>query len=86
MIETVPPHYHVSGIMVNPLVVPLAAGRSALVSIKFHSKFRDFTAAALEEIYKPKSIDGQEAVPKGMVRNKKLAERLEKKKKEQSEA
>lgn len=46
--------------MVNPLVIPLAAGRSSLVSIKYISKFREFTAAALEEIYKPKTVDGIE--------------------------
>ena len=87
MVEVVPPHYQISGIMVNPLVIPLAAGRSSLVSIKYHSKFREFNAFALEEIFKPKAIDGTDAVPKGMVaRNKKLAERLEKKKAEQATA
>ena len=68
------------------MVVPLSAGRSTLLSVKYHSKFREFSAAALEDLYKPKIADGSE-VPKGMVaRNKKLAERLEKKKKEQQDA
>lgn len=58
MIEVVPPNFQVSGILVNPLVVPLAAGRSTLVSIKFHSKFREFNASSLEEIFKPKAIEG----------------------------
>lgn len=67
--------------MINPLVIPLAAGRSSLVSVKYHSKFREFNALTLEELYKPKGSDGSEALPKGMVaRNKKLADRLEKKK------
>lgn len=44
------------------------------------------TAAALEDLYKPKFIEGGE-IPRGMVaRNRKLADRLEKKKKDQSEA
>jgi len=54
MTEVVPPNLTLSGILVNPLVVPLAAGRSALVSVKYHSKFRDFNAVTLDELYKPK--------------------------------
>lgn len=89
LMELVPPNFQISGLIVNPLVVPLQAGRSSLVSIKFHSNFRDFSAQALEDMYKPKLIgkDGEELIPKGMVaRNRKIAERLEKKKKEQDSA
>lgn len=52
--EVVPPNYSISGLIVNPLVVPLQAGRSSLLSIKYLSKFREFTASALEDMYKPK--------------------------------
>lgn len=73
--------------MVNPLVVPLAAGRSTLLSVKYHSKFRDLTAAVLEDLFKPKIGGEGDTLPKGMVaRNRKLAERIEKKNKEKSEA
>jgi hypothetical protein len=54
------------------------------VSIKYHANFRDLTAAGLNNLNKPKSIDGGEnelGMPRGLApRNKKLAERLEKKK------
>jgi hypothetical protein len=84
MIEVVPPNFQLSGLLVNPLVVPLAGGRSTLVSFKYHSKFREFNAYTLEELFRPKAADGSDLVPKGMVaRNKKLADRLETKKKEQ---
>jgi len=45
------------------------------------------TAAALEDLYKPKiNADGKEDVPKGMVtRNRKLADRIEKKNKEKQD-
>lgn len=64
--------------------MPLSAGRSTLLSVKYHSKFRDLTAAVLEDLYKPKpNPDGTDGLPKGMVaRNRKLAERIEKKNKE----
>ena len=37
LMEVVPPNYSISGILVNPLVIPLQAGRSSLLSIKYHS-------------------------------------------------
>lgn len=43
MIELVPPNPKLSGLMVNPLVQSLAAGKSTLVSVKYTSKFRDLT-------------------------------------------
>lgn len=82
--EVVPPNYQLSGIMVNPLVIPMAPGKQALISIKYHANFRDLTAATMNNIHKPKTIDGGEnanGMPVGLApRNKKLAERLEKKK------
>jgi hypothetical protein len=76
--------------MVNPLVIPMAPGRQSLVSIKYVSGFRDLTAATLNGIHvpKPKAPDGEndDGMPRGLVnRNKKLAERLEKKKNEVKE-
>lgn len=84
MAELVPPNYNLSGIMVNPQVIPMAPGKQALVSIKYHANFRDLTAAGLNNIHKPKPVEGGEnasGMPQGLApRNKKLAERLEKKK------
>lgn len=85
MLEMIPPNFQLTGILINPLVVPLSGGKSALVSFKYHSKFREFNARTLEELYKPKIKDG-DIVPKGMVRNKLLEERLAKKKKDQESA
>ena len=42
-IEVVPPVNAVSGLTVNPLVKPIEAGKSTLVSVKFDSCFRDLT-------------------------------------------
>lgn len=42
-IEVVPPKNSISGLTVNPLVKPIEAGKSTLVSIKFDSRFRDLT-------------------------------------------
>lgn len=42
-VEVVPPMNAVSGLVVNPLVKPIEAGKSTLVSIKFDSRFRDLT-------------------------------------------
>lgn len=88
MAELVPPNYNLSGIMVNPLVIPMAPGKQALVSIKYHANFRDLTAAGLANMNKPKAVDGGEnahGMPQGLAPyNKKLAERLEKKKAEAS--
>ncbi len=49
--------------------------------------FRDMSATALEDLYKPKiGADGKEEIPRGMVaRNRKLAERIEKKNKEKQD-
>ena len=42
-IEVVPPTGAMSGLTVNPLVKPMEAGKSTLVSVKFDSRFRDLT-------------------------------------------
>ncbi len=64
----------------------MPAGKSALVSVKYHSQFRDLTAQLMEGFAAPRVLREGE-VPKGMVtRNRKLEERLEAKKKAQQEA
>lgn len=86
MVEVVPPNLTISGILVNPLVVSLTAGRSSLVSVKYSSKFRSFNSMTIEDLKKPKVQESSEK-PKDLASiNKKLAERLEKKKKQQAEA
>lgn len=35
MVEVVPPNFQLSGLIINPLVIPMASGRKALVSIKY---------------------------------------------------
>ena len=42
-IEVVPPPNKLSGLIVNPLVKPIEAGKSTLVSVKFDSLFRDLS-------------------------------------------
>lgn len=54
-VEVVPPMNAVSGLVVNPLVKPIEAGKSTLVSIKFDSLFRDLTYKTHEDIMGPKS-------------------------------
>ena len=87
MVELAPPNFALSGLLVNPLVIPMAQGRQALVSVKYVAGFRELTAAAVQDQHKakPKAADGEneEGMPRGLVnRNKKIAERLEKKKNE----
>lgn len=42
-VEVVPPMQALSGLTVNPLVKPIEAGKSTLVSVKFDSSFRDLS-------------------------------------------
>lgn len=91
LVEVVPPHPGLSGITVNPVVIPMSAGRQALVSLRYTAAFRDLTAASMANLNKaqPKADSGEneEGMPKGLVaRNKKIAERLEKKKADASNA
>jgi hypothetical protein len=79
IVETVPPHPDVCGLMVNPLVIDLKSGRSALVCIRYKSEFRDLTLKKMEELFKPK--DNNTAKPG--LGNKKI---LERQKKEREEA
>lgn len=77
-VELVPPNPQLCGLMVNPLVKELPAGKATLVSIKYTSQFRDLTNKTLTEINQAK---GKMDVPPGMVKvNKKLQARLEAKK------
>jgi len=81
MIECVPPHLKLSGLLVNPLVNTLKAGSGALVSIKYSSMFRDLTFAALDAIKNPPiDYNNLGGVPGLVAVNKKLAERLAAKK------
>ena len=86
-IEVVPPKGCFSGLTVNPLVKPIEAGKSTLVSIKFDSKFRDLNYFSYEELTAPKKVE--EVKGTGLVkagRNKKLEERIKKQKEEKEAA
>ena len=84
----VPPRNGVSGLTVNPLVKPIEAGKSTLVSVKFDSKFRDLTYSSYEEMNaKPKT--DEEAKGTGLARqgrNKRLEEKIKQKKEEREAA
>jgi len=72
--EVVPPNPKVSGLIVNPTVKPLPAGRSTLVSIRYESAFRDYTYWTSKDLFTPEE---KETAPKGIaVRNKKLEARI----------
>jgi len=43
LVELVPPNLKVSGLLINPLVTELKAGKSSLVCIRYNSEFRDLT-------------------------------------------
>lgn len=81
----VPPLARVSGLLVNPLVKDLDAGRSTLVSIRYDSKFRDVDYKLMMDIMQPEILAGKGT---GLisVRNKKLEERLKKEKAEKEAA
>ena len=71
----------VCGLTVNPLVKPIEAGKSTLVSVKFDSKFRDMNYYTHEEIMGPKkdSEDKNMGIAKAG-RNRKLEEKIRKQK------
>ena len=72
-----PPTKEISGLTVNPLVKPIEAGKSTLVSVKFDSKFRDLTYAAYEEMTAPKKSEETKATGLAKTgRNKKLEEKI----------
>lgn len=71
----------------NPLVKPLPANRSTLVSIRYESAFRDLDYWTMQELFKPK--EDEEIKPKGLItgaRNKKLEAKIKKMKEEEGEA
>lgn len=85
MVEIVPPNPRVSGLMVNPLVSIIKQGGGALVSLKYNSKFRDLTHAIMSTLSQP--LPDEKAGVAGLVNvNKKLAARLEARKKQAAEA
>ena len=60
----------------NPLVKPIEAGKSTLISVKYNSEFRDLTYSKMNEIVKP-AQNAQKAT--GMIsgaRNKRVAEKV----------
>ncbi len=48
MMEFVPPPIKLSGIMMTPLVLDMKGKDVGLVSVKYQSNFRDFTAQGME--------------------------------------
>lgn len=83
IVEMVPPNPRISGLMVNPLVSIIKAGSGALVSMRYNSKFRDLTYKVMEDLGKPlRSDNGKDQIAGLVSINKKLAARLEAKKKE----
>lgn len=84
-VEVVPPNIKVSGILVNPLVKQLDAGRSTLISIRYDSKFRDIDYKMMQSILQPQIAESKNT---GLVsvRNKRLEERIKKEKLEKEQA
>ena len=77
--EAVPPMNTLSGLTVNPLVQPIEAGKSTLVSVKFDSKFRDLTYQSYEDIMAPvKTLSTKSTGIAKAGRNKKLEEKIRK--------
>jgi hypothetical protein len=82
-IEVVPPMMGMSGLTVNPLVKPLEAGRSTLVSIRYDSQFRDLDYKTMQKLTTPEIPESKNT---GLVRNKRLEERIKREKQERSES
>jgi len=86
-IEVVPPMKSLSGLTVNPLVKPIEAGKSTLISVKFDSKFRDLTYQNYEEIMTPaKTLENKNTGIARAGKNKKLEEKIRKQKEEREAA
>ena len=86
-LEVVPPMTACSGLTVNPLVKPIEAGKSTLVSVKFDSLFRDLTYFKHQEIFAPKVIE--EVKTTGLAkagRNKRLEEKIKQRREEKEAA
>lgn len=83
-VEVVPPLNKVSGLLINPLVKELEAGRSTLVSVRYDSKFRDIDYKLGQSIMAQEIGEGNNT---GLVqtRNKRLEERLKKEKQEKEQ-
>mmetsp|Transcript_1592 Transcript_1592/g.2347 ORF Transcript_1592/g.2347 Transcript_1592/m.2347 type:complete len:117 (+) Transcript_1592:1905-2255(+) len=76
-----------SGLTVNPLVKPIEAGKSTLISVKFDSKFRDLTYQNYEEIMAPaKTLENKNTGIARAGKNKKLEEKIRKQKEEREAA
>ncbi len=80
MVELVPPNLRITGLLVNPLVTELKAGKSALVCIRYNSDFRDLTYQRMQELFNKENFGDNK--PGIGIRNKKLDQRLKKEKEE----
>ena len=86
-VEVVPPINAMSGLTVNPLVKPIEAGKSTLVSIKFDSKFRDLTYKSHDDMMAPKTEESVKATGLAKTgRNKRLEEKIRKQREEREAA
>lgn len=70
LVELVPPNLKVSGLLINPLVTELKAGKSSLVCIRYNSEFRDLTNQRMQELFSKENFG--ESKPGLGIRNKKL--------------
>lgn len=87
MIEMVPPNLRISGLLCNPLVSIIKPGGGALMSMRYNSKFRDLTYVVNSTLNDPIESDESKSTIAGLVNvNKKLAARLEARKKQAAEA
>ena len=63
----------------NPLVKPIEAGKSTLVSVKFDSLFRDLSYQSHQDMNAPKPIEEQKNTGLAKTgRNKRLEEKIRK--------
>ena len=86
-VEVVPPMKGVSGLTVNPLVKPIEAGKSTLVSVKFDSAFRDLTYKSHADLTAPLLSEVPSATGLAKTgRNKRLEEKIKKQKEEREAA
>lgn len=69
MVELMPPKHQLSGIMLTPVVMQIPPNKSALVSIKYTSGFREFNAMTLERIQKEEDKARRAKDVQGLIRD-----------------
>jgi hypothetical protein len=69
IVELMPPKHQLSGIMLTPVVMQIPPHKSALVSIKFTSAFREFNAMTLQKIQNDEDKARRTKNVKGLVRD-----------------